>query len=164
VAIQLLRSRGLIRRAAVIDLDVHQGDGTAEIFQADDEVFTLSVHCRSNFPFRKQKSKLDVDLPDKVEDDEYLERLDQVLPEVFASRPDIIFYQSGVDALYSDALGHLSLTHAGMEERDRRVMRAAREKNIPFVLTMGGGYSKPIELSVQAHANTYTTVCALWPE
>jgi acetoin utilization deacetylase AcuC-like enzyme len=162
VAIQLLRSKGLIRRVAVIDLDVHQGDGTAEIFQSDDEVFTLSIHCRSNFPFRKQKSKLDIDLPDKVEDDEYLRWLDQALPEVFASRPEIIFYQSGVDALYSDALGHLSLTHAGLEERDRKVMQAVQAHKIPFVLTMGGGYSKPIELSVQAHVNTYKTACSVW--
>jgi acetoin utilization deacetylase AcuC-like enzyme len=162
VAIQLLRSKNLIRRAAVIDLDVHQGDGTAEIFQSDEEVFTLSIHCRSNFPFRKQKSKLDIDLPDKVEDDEYLRWLDQVLPEVFASRPEIVFYQSGVDALYSDALGHLSLTHAGLEERDRKVMQAAQAHKIPFVLTMGGGYSKPIELSAQAHANTYRIACSVW--
>jgi acetoin utilization deacetylase AcuC-like enzyme len=162
VAIQLLRSKNLIHRAAVIDLDVHQGDGTAEIFQSDEEVFTLSIHCRSNFPFRKQKSRLDIDLPDKVEDDEYLRWLDQVLPEVFASRPEIVFYQSGVDALYSDALGHLSLTHAGLEERDRKVMQAAQAYKIPFVLTMGGGYSKPIELSAQAHVNTYRIACSVW--
>ncbi len=162
VAIQLLRSKNLIRRAAVIDLDVHQGDGTAEIFQSDEEVFTLSIHCRSNFPFLKKKSKLDIDLPDKVEDDEYLRWLDQVLPEVFASRPEIVFYQSGVDALYSDTLGHLSLTHAGLEERDRKVMQAAQAHKIPFVLTMGGGYSQPIELSAQAHVNTYRIACSVW--
>jgi len=158
VAIQYLRSIGRIRRAAIIDLDVHQGDGTAEIFSGEADVFTLSIHCRSNFPFRKQRSTLDINLPDKVADEEYLRCVDQVLPEVLAFQPDIIFYQSGVDALYSDALGHLSLTHAGLEERDLRVMQTAHLQGIPLVLTLGGGYSRPIELSVQAHVNTYRTM------
>jgi len=158
VAIQTLRASGRIQRAAVIDLDVHQGDGTAEIFHKDSEVFTVSIHCRSNFPFRKQHSALDVDLPDRVADEEYLRCVDQVLPEIFSFNPDIIFYQSGVDALYSDALGHLSLTHAGLIERDLRVMQAVCSHGIPLVLTLGGGYSRPIELSVEAHANTYRTM------
>ncbi|HLJ90921.1 MAG TPA: histone deacetylase [Candidatus Angelobacter sp.] len=157
VAIQLLREKGLARRAAVIDLDVHQGDGTAEIFTGDPGVMTLSIHCRSNFPFRKQRSTIDIDLADKVEDDAYLRSLEQVLPEIFAFRPDIVFYQSGVDPLHSDSLGHLSLTFEGLKERDRMVMQAARDHKTPFVLTLGGGYAKPIELSVQAHANTYRT-------
>ena len=157
VAIQLLRARGLIRRAAVIDLDVHQGDGTAEIFQDDPEVFTLSIHCESNFPFRKKRSRLDVALPDGVEDAEYLRQLDEVLPAAFAFKPDIVFYQSGVDPLASDVLGRLSLTHQGLIERDRRVFAAALKFGAPFVLTSGGGYSRPIELSAEAHANTYRT-------
>lgn len=157
VAIQLLRMRGSIHRAAVIDLDVHQGDGTAEIFQNDPDVFTLSIHCESNFPFRKKQSRLDVSLPDRVEDREYLRRLEEVLPAIFVFRPDIIFYQSGVDPLASDVLGRLSLTHQGLIERDRRVFQAVRSFGVPFVLTSGGGYSKPIELSAQAHANTYRT-------
>ena len=119
VAIQFLRKRGLIRRAAVIDLDVHQGDGTAEIFQDDPDVFTLSIHGESNFPFRKKKSRLDVPLPDGVEDAAYLRHLDEVLPAAFAFRPDIVFYQSGVDPLASDVLGRLSLTHEGLIARDR---------------------------------------------
>src|SRR6266700_5552964 len=157
VAIQALRKNGLVRRAAVIDLDVHQGDGTAEIFHLDPDVFTLSLHCQNNFPFRKKQSRIDVALPDKVEDAEYLRRLDEVMPEVFAFRPDIIFYQSGVDGLSSDVLGRLCLTHQGLIERDRRVMRGARENCIPLVITSGGGYSRPIELSAEAHANTYRT-------
>ena len=156
-AIQFLRRRGLIGRAAVIDLDVHQGDGTAEIFQNDPDVFTLSIHCESNFPFRKKQSRLDVSLPDRVEDTEYLRRLDEVLPAVVAFHPDVIFYQSGVDPLASDVLGRLSLTHQGLIERDRKVMLAARSFGAPFVLTSGGGYSYPIELSAEAHANTYRT-------
>jgi acetoin utilization deacetylase AcuC-like enzyme len=157
VAIQLLRKQALIRRAAVIDLDVHQGDGTAEIFQADPDVFTLSIHCNSNFPFRKKQSRLDVSLPDRLEDAGYLRHLDEVLPAIFAFRPDIIFYQSGVDPLASDVLGNLSLTPQGLMERDRKVMLAVRGYGAPFVLTSGGGYSRPIELSAQAHANTYRT-------
>jgi acetoin utilization deacetylase AcuC-like enzyme len=157
VAIQFLRQRGHIRRAAVIDLDVHQGDGTAEIFQDDPDVFTLSIHCESNFPFRKKQSRLDTALPDRVEDTEYLHQLEEVLPAAFAFKPDIIFYQSGVDPLISDVLGRLSLTHQGLMERDRRVFAAARQFGAPFVLTSGGGYSRPIELSAEAHANTYRT-------
>jgi acetoin utilization deacetylase AcuC-like enzyme len=157
VAIQSLRKDGKIQRAAVIDLDVHQGDGTAEIFAHDPDVFTLSVHCQSNFPFRKQISKLDVALPDKVEDAEYLKTLESVLPAIFAFRPEIIFYQSGVDALATDVLGRLSLTPQGLIDRDRMVMAAVRDSKIPLVLTSGGGYSKPIELSAEAHANTYRT-------
>jgi acetoin utilization deacetylase AcuC-like enzyme len=157
VAIQFLRKRGLVRRAAVIDLDVHQGDGTAEIFQDDPDVFTLSIHGASNFPFRKKQSRLDVALADGVEDDAYLRRLDEVLPAAFESKPDIVFYQSGVDPLRSDVLGRLSLSPQGLIARDRRVFVAARRFGAPFVLTSGGGYSRPIELSAEAHANTYRT-------
>jgi acetoin utilization deacetylase AcuC-like enzyme len=157
VAIQVLRKRGLIRRAAVIDLDVHQGDGTAEIFQDDPDVFTLSIHGESNFPFLKKKSRLDVPLPDGTEDAAYLRHLDEVLPAAFAFKPDIVFYQSGVDPLASDVLGRLSLSPSGLIARDRRVFSAARSFGAPFVLTSGGGYSRPIELSAEAHANTYRT-------
>ena len=157
VAIHFLRNSGLVRRAAVVDLDVHQGDGTAEIFQNDPGVFTLSIHCQSNFPFRKKQSSLDAALPDGLEDDEYLRHLDDVLPAAFAFKPDIVFYQSGVDPLVTDLLGRLSLTYRGLIERDRRVFLAARRAGVPLVLTSGGGYSRPIELSAEAHANTYRT-------
>ena len=110
VAIQSLRRDGRIRRAAVIDLDVHQGDGTAQIFAGDPDVLTVSLHCRSNFPLRKQESTIDVELADGTGDAEYLAALDFVLPQVLCFRPDIILYQSGVDGLGSDRLGHLSLT------------------------------------------------------
>jgi acetoin utilization deacetylase AcuC-like enzyme len=162
VAIQFLRKKQLIRRAAVIDLDVHQGDGTAEIFLHDPDVFTLSIHCDSNFPFRKQKSRLDVALPDGVEDQAYLCHLDEVLPAIFAFRPDIVFYQSGVDPLATDRLGRLCLTPQGLIARDKKVMLAARSFGAPFVLTSGGGYSRPIELSAEAHASTYRTVWQLF--
>jgi len=157
VAIQWLRRDGRIRRAAVIDLDVHQGDGTAQIFSTDPDVLTISLHCRSNFPLHKQESKIDVELQDGTADSDYLAALDFVIPQALSFRPDIILYQSGVDALYSDSLGHLSLTHAGLRERDRRVMLAARSHDIPLVITLGGGYSIPIELTAEAHANVYRT-------
>jgi acetoin utilization deacetylase AcuC-like enzyme len=155
VTIQWLRRDGRIQRAAVIDLDVHQGDGTAQIFSGDPDVMTVSLHCRSNFPLRKQESTIDIELADGTDDGEYLAALDFVLPQVLSFRPDIILYQSGVDGLHSDRLGHLSLTHRGLEERDRRVMHAARSHDVPLVITLGGGYSTPIDLTAEAHANVY---------
>ncbi|MCU1309538.1 MAG: histone deacetylase superfamily, partial [Candidatus Angelobacter sp.] len=155
IAIHWLRSQGRIRRAAVLDLDVHQGDGTAEIFAGDDETLTVSIHCKNNFPFRKQQSNIDVDLPDGLGDEEYLKALDLVLPRVVAFDPEVIFYQSGVDGLDSDALGRLALTHVGLKERDRRVMALVAAQRVPLVVTLGGGYSVPIELTAEAHANTY---------
>lgn len=155
VAILHLRASGLAKRAAVLDLDVHQGDGTALIFEDDPLVLTISVHGKHNFPFRKQRSKLDVELADATRDEEYLQVLDRTLPSVFDFHPDVIFYQSGVDGLESDRLGRLRLTHSGLHERDRRVMTACRAYGVPFIVTMGGGYSEPIELTALAHANTY---------
>ena len=149
IAIHSLRPN----RAAVIDLDVHQGDGTAHFFEHDPNVLTISLHGANNFPFRKQQSKLDVELPDKTGDEEYLKALDSVLPRVLDFAPDIVFYLSGVDALATDVLGRLSLTVEGLKERDRRVIGAVR--NLPLVITLGGGYSKPIELTAEAHANTF---------
>jgi acetoin utilization deacetylase AcuC-like enzyme len=140
---------------AVIDLDVHQGDGTAHFFEHDPHVFTLSLHGANNFPFRKQRSTLDVELPDKTGDDEYLRALDRALPRVWDFAPDLVVYLSGVDALESDVLGRLSLTYAGLAERDARVIGAARKLRIPLVITLGGGYSKPIERTVEAHASTF---------
>jgi acetoin utilization deacetylase AcuC-like enzyme len=157
VAMQWLRAKGRIQRAAVIDLDVHQGDGTAQIFENEPNVLTLSLHAKSNFPFRKQRSKIDIEFEDGTRDSEYLSALDAVLPRVFASNPDIVFYQSGVDPLASDTLGRLALTHAGLKERDRWVITAARDHGIPIVITLGGGYSRPIELTAEAHANTFRT-------
>lgn len=155
VSIQWLRAERRIRKAAIVDLDVHQGDGTARIFETDPDVLTISLHCQSNFPFRKQRSKVDVELADGAGDEEYLRALDQTLPRVVAFEPEIVYYQSGVDSLGSDTLGKLALTHAGLKERDRRVMAAARAHQLPFVVTLGGGYSKPIELTAEAHANTF---------
>ena len=155
VAILMLRAEYGIARAAVIDLDVHQGDGTALIFENDPDVLTLSMHGRNNFPFRKQRSKIDVELDDKTGDEAYLAALEATLPRVFEFGPGVIFYQSGVDALASDTLGRLSLTHDGLKQRDRMVIAACKAYGAPFVITLGGGYSNPIELTAHAHANTF---------
>ncbi|QOY87824.1 histone deacetylase family protein [Paludibaculum fermentans] len=155
VAIQSLRKEGRLRRAAIVDLDVHQGDGTALIFEGDEDVFTLSIHGEKNFPFRKQRSRIDLALPDGTGDEEYLRTLDEVLPRVLEFRPEIIFYQSGVDALDTDTLGRLNLSLAGLSARDGIVMRAVHAAGIPFVITLGGGYSNPLERTAEAHANTF---------
>jgi acetoin utilization deacetylase AcuC-like enzyme len=162
IVIEWLRSRGLIRRAAVIDLDVHQGDGTAQIFQEDPGVLTLSMHGRNNFPFRKQVSKIDIDLADGTGDAEYLERLDEVLPRVIGFGADFLVFQSGVDALATDTLGRLALTPAGMAARDRMVLEACRRYGAPLLLTLGGGYSDPIERTAEAHAATYRMAAAIY--
>lgn len=155
VAIAWLRADGRVRRAAVVDLDVHQGDGTARMFRDDPEVLTVSLHGRNNFPFRKQQSGIDVDLPDGTDDEAYLAALDGVLPRVAAFAPGILFYQSGVDPLAGDKLGRMALTHAGLAARDRGVMELARTRGIPLVVTLGGGYADPISRTAEAHANTF---------
>ncbi|MBA3913946.1 MAG: histone deacetylase [Acidobacteriales bacterium] len=162
VAIRVLRSEDKIRRAAVIDVDVHQGDGTAHIFRDDPDVLTLSLHCKNNFPLRKQQSKIDVELDAGTSDEAYLARLAPVLPRVLDFEPDIVFYQSGVDGLESDVLGHLSLTLNGLKRRDSMVMSAVLEQHVPFVITLGGGYSDPITLTAEAHANTFRTAAAIF--
>ena len=162
VAILALRLAGRAARAAVVDLDVHQGDGTAAIFQDDPAVLTLSIHGRNNFPFRKQTSCVDIDLADGTGDAEYLSAVESVLPRVFAFRPDIVFYQSGVDGLAGDRLGRLALTHEGLKTRDQLVMEACRAHGIPLVTTLGGGYAEPIALTVEAHANTFRTAARVF--
>ncbi len=163
VAIAALRAEGIARRFAVIDLDVHQGDGTARIFAADPDVFTLSLHGRNNFPFRKQQSTLDVALEDGAGDAAYLAALDAVLPRVFAFVPEFVFYQAGVDPLREDTLGKLSLTMEGLAARDRRVFAAASAHAAPLVITIGGGYADPISLTATAHVQTYQLAAAAYP-
>jgi acetoin utilization deacetylase AcuC-like enzyme len=161
VAIHDLR-RGGVARTAVLDLDVHQGDGTARIFEHDAAVLTVSLHGRNNFPFRKQQSQIDVDLADGTGDEEYLEALAGVLPRVLEFRPELVFYQSGVDALAEDRMGRLALTHDGLRRRDRMVMETVRSAGIPLAVTLGGGYAEPIELTVEAHANTFLTAAEVY--
>ncbi|GHG69030.1 histone deacetylase [Comamonas sp. JC664] len=163
VAIRALQATGELRRAVVVDLDVHQGNGTAAVFSGDDSVFTFSMHGENNFPFRKQPSHLDVGLPDGTGDAAYLDALALYLPEVLdRAGACALFFQAGVDPLTEDALGRLSLTHAGLRERDRLVLEAARQRGIPVVLTLGGGYAKPLSATIDAHVGTYEVARALF--
>ena len=156
VAIRVLQAQKRIQRAVVVDLDVHQGNGTAAVFEGDDSVFTFSIHGEHNFPFRKQRSRRDVGLPDGTGDSASLDVLSTHLPEVLeAASADLLFYQAGVDPLAEDTLGRMSLTHAGMRERDRLVLEAAWHRGLPLVLTLGGGYAKPITATLEAHVGTY---------
>lgn len=142
-------------RIAVIDLDVHQGDGTAALFSSDREVFTLSLHGARNFPFKKTESTLDVPLADGTEDDAYLAALAPALERVAAFAPELLFYQSGVDVLAGDRLGRLALTHAGLARRDAAVFQLAKDLGAPLVVTLGGGYHRDIDESVRAHVQVY---------
>ena len=125
-------------------------------------MFTLSLHGARNFPFRKEKSSLDVELPDACGDEEYLVRLREALMAAFATAPDFVFVQGGVDALAKDRLGRLALTLEGLYRRDRTIFAETRRRGIPTVLTLGGGYASPIELSVAAHVGTYRAVRSLY--
>lgn len=155
VAALKLLSEGLVRRVAVVDLDVHQGNGTAAILAEDPRVFLLDMYGRHNYPFRKVSATLEVPLENGTEDNEYLALLERALPQVLSFNPDILFYQAGVDVLRDDSLGKLGMTHNGIMRRDCMVLEAAAEYEIPVVLTLGGGYAKPIEPSVIAYAGTY---------
>lgn len=143
----------------IVDLDVHQGNGTAEIFQNDDRVFTFSMHGKSNYPFKKEVSDLDIPLPDSCKDDEFLSELEQNLPKLIDKvKPDFIFYLSGVDILETDKLGKLACTVKGSKQRDEFVFETCQKHQIPVEVSMGGGYSKDIKTIIDAHANTYRLV------
>lgn len=153
----------LVSKVLVVDLDVHQGNGTAKIFENDDRVFTWSVHGERNYPTRKEVSDLDIELPDKTEDREYLKVIRNTLPKLLQEvQPDIIFYLSGVDILESDKLGRLSVSISGCKERDRIVLDACKLNNIPVAISMGGGYSPRIADIIEAHANTYRLAQEIW--
>ncbi|HRK08223.1 MAG TPA: histone deacetylase [Pseudobdellovibrionaceae bacterium] len=159
----LLLSESRVRRVLIVDLDVHQGDGTSSILQGHEQVYILSLHGERNYPFRKVASTVDRGLADGTGDEDYLKVLDEELDRALGFRPDLILYQAGVDPLASDRLGKLSLTHAGLRARDRRVIGLARDLNIPISLAMGGGYAEPISDTVRAHVGTYEVVREFWP-
>lgn len=155
VATRALQAAGLVKRVAIIDCDVHQGNGTADILGHDADVFTCSLHGARNFPFDKAQSHLDMELPDGTEDQVYLQILDQALTKVMAHGPyDLCIYLAGADPYDGDRLGRLSLTQAGLLERDRQVLERFRQQHIPVVLAMAGGYARPIEDTVHIHAAT----------
>jgi acetoin utilization deacetylase AcuC-like enzyme len=155
VAVMVARRDHGLARAAIVDLDVHQGNGTAAIFAGDPDVFTLSLHGAKNYPFQKETSTLDVALPDGCEDAAYLTALGPALEQVAAHRPDILFYQSGVDALRGDRLGRMALTHEGLLARDALVFALARRLGVPLVVTLGGGYGRDIDTSVRGHVGVF---------
>ena len=151
----LLRKK-LAKQILVVDLDVHQGNGTAKIFEQDERVFTFSMHGAHNYPLKKEKSDLDVGLEDGINGNKYLELLHHYLPNLIAKvKPDFIFYQSGVDILEGDKLGRLGVSLKDCKRRDRFVLETAKKQNIPLMACMGGGYSPKIKNIVEAHANTY---------
>ncbi|MEM9618337.1 MAG: histone deacetylase [Pseudomonadota bacterium] len=162
VAALALLADGLAARVAIVDLDVHQGDGNASILSPRDDIFVLSVHGEKNFPFRKCASDLDVNLPDGVEDDDYLNALEEALPAVWAFNPDIVLYQAGVDPLKDDRLGRMALSHDGLMARDRLVLTECKRQATPVSMAIGGGYADPIDASVSAYANTYRVAKEIW--
>ncbi len=150
-------------QVAVIDLDVHQGNGTARIFQEDETVFTLSLHGEKNFPFRKEASDLDVGLPDGTGDADYLAALDRALLELESGcKPQLVFFLAGADPHEGDRLGRLKLTFDGMQARDQRVFDWCLQRRIPLVLLMAGGYGSPIEATLQVQLTTYRLAYAHW--
>jgi acetoin utilization deacetylase AcuC-like enzyme len=151
-----LQSKGLVKKILIVDLDVHQGNGTAEIFQNDDSVFTFSMHGKSNYPFKKEQSDLDIALDNDTDDSTYLDILKQTLPKLIEDQePDFIYYLSGVDVIASDKLGKLGMSIEGCKERDRFVLQSCKDLHIPVMCSMGGGYSPDIKTIVEAHANTF---------
>ena len=159
------RQRRLLR-VAVVDLDVHQGDGSAAIFRDDPTVFTLSLHGAGNFPFRKGNSDLDVELPDGCRDDAYLAALDRALDSLWARHvdgpPGLVFYLAGADPHENDRLGRLKLSAAGLAERDRRVLAETRARDIPVALSMAGGYGRVIDETVAVHFDTLREAARCW--
>lgn len=157
VATRTLAAEG-IRRVLIVDLDVHQGDGTAAILAGDDGVYTLSVHARNNFPFRKARSRHDVELDDRTGDDAYLATLRVALPlAIERSRAQLAIYLAGADPYERDRLGRLALTKSGLRARDAFVLDSLHEANIPVAITMGGGYAEDVDDVVDIH---FATVCA----
>ena len=163
IAARWLLDTGRARQVLIVDLDVHQGNGTAAIFAAEPRVFTFSMHGAANYPARKEHSDLDIPLPDGIKDEDYLAQLRATLPRLLAEvRPDIVFYLAGVDVLATDKLGRLALSPAGCLERDRFVFRICQRAGLPVVTCMGGGYSPRLADIVDAHTNTFRAMQETW--
>jgi acetoin utilization deacetylase AcuC-like enzyme len=155
VAIRRLQANAVIRKAMVVDTDVHHGNGTAHIFRDDESVYTISIHQLNNYPAHKPPSNVDLNMDDRVEDDEYLETLLPVVVESLEKvRPDIVFYVGGADPYCEDQLGGLMLTKKGLKERDKRVFEEARKRGVPVATTLAGGYARRVEDTVRIHVNT----------
>lgn len=158
VAANYLLKKNLAKKIIIIDLDVHQGNGTAKLFENNHDVFTFSMHGRHNYPFHKEKSDWDIALEDGTGTQTYLDILHNALPKVlFDQQPDFAFYLSGVDILESDKFGKLKVTTAGCQQRDAYVFQQLKKHHIPCVVAMGGGYSPDVKVIVEAHCNTFRT-------
>ena len=156
IAANYLLHHKIAEKILIIDLDVHQGNGTAQIFSQEPRVFTFSMHGAKNYPVRKVPSDLDIGLPDKTEDEAYLKTLREALPRLIDRvQPQQVFYLSGVDVIHSDKLGRLSLSIQGCRERDRFVLETCKKNGLPVAISMGGGYSERLAHIIEAHANTY---------
>ncbi len=156
IAANYLINSNLVNKILIVDLDVHQGNGTAEIFKDNTSVFTFSMHGKHNYPFKKEVSDLDIELDNNTSDLAYLSILKETLPKLIISqKPDFIYYLSGVDILFTDKLGKLGLTIEGCKERDRFVLQSCKDLNIPIMCSMGGGYSPELKTIIEAHANTF---------
>ena len=159
IALRRLRADGRIDRVLIIDLDVHQGNGTAALCRSDAATFTFSMHGANNYPARKEESSWDVDLPDGTTDEAYVSRLADILPTLIErARPDLVMYQAGVDVLAGDRFGKFGLSLAGVEERDRLVCACAMQAGLSLVVTLGGGYARAIDRIVEAHCRTVATL------
>ena len=156
IAARYLLDHQHAKKVLIIDLDVHQGNGTAEIFKQEERVFTFSMHGKKNYPFRKENSNWDIALEDQTGDEVYLNLLNDALPRLFGRvDPDFVFYLSGVDVVDTDRLGRLGLSIEGCKKRDEQVLKFCQKRSLPVQCSMGGGYSKDIKLIIEAHANTY---------
>jgi acetoin utilization deacetylase AcuC-like enzyme len=163
IAIRALQHDRWMQRMAIIDCDVHQGNGTAAIFTAEPDVFTFSIHGANNFPLHKVAGSLDIDLPDGTGDHEYLQALEPAVSRIFAGfRPGLVLYVAGADALTGDRFGRLRLSHDGLRRRDELVLRGCRDAGIPVAVTMGGGYGKNLDDTIEAHCNTVRTARAIF--
>jgi len=163
IAALAMRAEGRVRRVAIVDCDVHQGDGSAAILAAEDEVFTCSLHGAKNFPFRKQRSDLDVELADDTGDEAYLAALDGALARVFDDfRPELVIYLAGADPYADDRLGRLALSIEGLAARDERILDRCRAAAVPVAIAMAGGYARTIDDTVAIHANTLLRAARLF--
>ena len=156
IAAKYLINKKLAKKVMIIDLDVHQGNGTASIFKSNPEVFTISFHGKKNYPFRKEKSDIDVEFDDNTNDQLYLNKLKNLIPNAIDNfKPDFIFYLSGVDVLNNDKLGRLGLSIDGCKERDKFILELCKKNSIPVQVSMGGGYSELLKNIIEAHSNTF---------
>lgn len=164
VAIRVLQREGALTRAAIVDCDVHHGNGTAMIFDRDPSVFTFSIHQQHNYPAFKPRGSLDIGVEDRLQNVEYLTKVRQSLPKVLAFKPQIVFYLAGADPYEDDQLGGLALTVEGLRERDRLVFTACRAAGVPIVLTLAGGYARRLEDTVAIHVASFDAAAEVFAD